>query len=197
MAITVLKEKGRKYVGLPEFARVSGELVADLQLEQQRGTVTSVPDERTIRYYLAEGLIQTPEEKQGTASVFSYLNLLQLLTVKKLQAEHLPIRKIRELVAGKSEPELETLLGVRGPAGKKTEAKQYLESLLAPAPSATPKLTAAPPPQQPDASPSWQRVEIEPGLELHVRSDYSPPATTGKTRSLLERAIHRLRRLRD
>jgi DNA-binding transcriptional MerR regulator len=199
MAMTVLKEKGRKYVGLPEFARVSGQLVADLQLEQQRGTVTSVPDERTIRYYLAEGLIQTPEERQGTASVFSYLNLLQLLTVKKLQAEHLPIRKIRELVAGKGEQELETLLGVRGPSGKKTEAKRYLESLLAPAPSAPPELAAAPPPpQQLDASAaSWQRVEIEPGLELHIRSDYSPPATTGKTRSLLERAIHRLRRLRD
>ena len=198
MATTVLKEKGRKYIGLPEFARVSGQLVADLQLEQQRGTVTSVPDERTIRYYLAEGLIQTPEERQGTASVFSYLNLLQLLTVKKLQAEHLPIRKIRELVAGKSEQELETLLGVRGPSGKKTEAKRYLESLLAPAPSASLMDAAAPPAQHLDASPhSWQRVEIEPGLELHVRSDYAPPATTGKTRSLLERAIHRLRRLRD
>ena len=198
MAMSVLKEKGRKYVGLPEFARVSGQLVAELQLEQQRGTVTSVPDERTIRYYLAEGLIQTPEERQGTASVFSYLNLLQLLTVKKLQAEHLPIRKIRELVAGKSEQDLETLLGVRGPSGKKTEAKRYLESLLAPAPAAPPIEAAAPPPQHLDASSaSWQRVEIEPGLELHIRSDYSPPATTGKTRSLLERAIHRLRRLRD
>src|ERR1044072_5639370 len=117
MANNVLKETGKKYVGL-----------AELQLEQQRGTVTSVPDERTIRYYLAEGLIQTPEEKQGTASVFSYLHVLQLLTVKKLQAEHLPIRKIRELVAGKSEQELETLIGVRGPSGKKTEAKRYLES---------------------------------------------------------------------
>ena len=196
--MSVLKEKGRKYVGLPEFARVSGQLVSELQLEQQRGTVTSVPDERTIRYYLAEGLIQTPEERQGTASVFNYLNLLQLLTVKKLQAEHLPIRKIRELVAGKSEQELETLLGVRGPSGKKTEAKRYLESLLAPAPSASLMDAAAPPAQHVDASPhSWQRVEIEPGLELHVRSDYAPPATTGKTRSLLERAIHRLRRLRD
>ncbi len=198
MATGVLKERGRKYVGLPEFARVSGQLVSELQLEQQRGTVTSVPDERTIRYYLAEGLIQTPEERQGTASVFSYLNLLQLLTVKKLQAEHLPIRKIRELVAGKSEQEFETLLGVRGPSGKNTEAKRYLESLLAPAPSSPPREMAAAPPQQLDASPhSWQRVEIEPGLELHVRSDYAPPATTGKTRSLLERAIHRLRRLRD
>jgi DNA-binding transcriptional MerR regulator len=197
MAMSVQKEKGRKYVGLPEFARVGGQIVAELQLEQERGTVTSVPDERTIRYYLAEGLIQTPEERQGTASVFNYLNLLQLLTVKKLQAEHLPIRKIRELVAGKSEQDLETLLGVRGPSGKKTEAKRYLESLLSSAPSASPRDAAAPPPQHLDASASWQRVEIEPGLELHVRSDYSPPATTGKTRSLLERAIHRLRRLRD
>ena len=197
--MSVIKEKGKRYVGLPEFARVGGQIVAELELEQQRGTVTSVPDERTIRYYLAEGLIQTPEEKQGTASVFNYLNLLQLLTVKKLQAEHLPIRKIRELVAGKSEQELETLLGVRGPSGKKTEAKRYLESLLAPTSSAPPMQAAAPapPPQKFDASPSWQRVEIEPGLELHVRSDYSPPATTGKTRSLLERAIHRLRRLRE
>jgi len=200
MANNVLREAGRKYVGLPEFARVGGQILAQLQLEQQRGTVTSVPDERTIRYYLAEGLIQTPEEKQGTASVFSYLHLLQLLTVKKLQAEHLPIRKIRELVAGKSEQELETLIGARGPSGRKTEAKRYLESLLASAPASPPQETAAAPPQQTQdfaASPSWQRVEIEPGLELHVRSDYSPPATTGKTRSLLERAIHRLRRLRD
>lgn len=200
MAQTVLKEKGRKYVGLPEFARVSEEILAEMGLEQERGTVTSVPDERTIRYYMTEGLIQTSGERQGTASVFGYLNLLQLLTVKKLQAVHLPIRKIRELVAGKSEQELEIMLGVRGTAGRKTEAKQYLETLLASAPSQPLRETAAPPlpPPQPAAaqSHSWQRVEIEPGLELHIRSDYSPPGTGSRTRSLLEKAIHRLRRLR-
>jgi len=206
----LVNEKGRKYVGLPEFAQAGGRILAEMDLEQARGTVTSVPDERTIRYYLAEGLIQTPEEKQGTASVFGYLNLLQLVTVKKLQAEHLPIRKIRELVAGKSEQELEALLGVGGALGKRsrdTEAKRYLESLLAPAslnsaPAAPPpalraKQSSAPPTQESGQSHSWQRVEIEPGLELHIRSDYSPPPTTGKTRSLLEKAIHRLRRLRS
>ena len=203
----LLNEKGRKYVGLPEFAQAGERILAEMDLEQARGTVTSVPDERTIRYYMAEGLIQTPEEKQGTASVFGYLNLLQLVTVKKLQAEHLPIRKIRELVAGKSEQELEALLGVRGSSGKKnrdSEAKRYLESLLAPAsidsasPAAPPPLRAkqSSVPEQSSQSHSWQRVEIEPGLELHIRSDYSPPPTTGKTRSLLEKAIHRLRRLR-
>ena len=203
MAHPVLREKGRRYVGLLEFARAGEQILAEMGLEQARGTVTSVPDERTIRYYMAEGLIQTPGEKQGTASLFSYLNLLQLLTVKKLQAEHLPIRKIRELVAGKSEQELEMLLGVGGVAAKKsreTDAKRYLESLLAPESGAFPMETAAaPPPPAPQMlkqSASWQRVEIEPGLELHIRSDYSPPPTSGKTKSLLEKAIHRLRRLR-
>jgi DNA-binding transcriptional MerR regulator len=200
MAHPVLREKGRKYVGLLEFARAGEQVIAGMGFEQARGTVTSVPDERTIRYYMAEGLIQTPGEKQGTASLFGYLNLLQLLTVKKLQAEHLPIRKIRELVAGKSEAELEMLLGVGTVAAKKsreTDAKRYLESLLAPE-SAPPLMQAAPapPPQMLDQSASWQRIEIEPGLELHIRSDYSPPATGGKTKSLLEKAIHRLRRLR-
>src|ERR1044072_6828253 len=114
MAHTVFREKGRKYVGLLEVARVGEQIPAEMGLEQARGTVTNVPDERTIRYYMAEGLIQTPGEKQGPASLFSYLNLLQLLTVKTLQAEHLPIRKIRELVAGKSEQELEIMLAVRG-----------------------------------------------------------------------------------
>lgn len=206
MVQQVLKERGKKYVGLLEFARVGEEMLAEMGLEQARGTVTSVPDERTIRYYLAEGLIQTPGEKQGTASLFNYLNLLQLLTVKKLQAEHLPIRKIRELVAGKSEPELEMLLGVGSVAAKKSrdsDAKRYLESLLAPNTAAPLRVASAPPPpaaaapQAFDQSASWQRIEIEPGLELHVRSDYSPPPTSGKTKSLLERAIHRLRRFTE
>lgn len=204
MAHPVLREKGRKYVGLLEFARVGEQVLAEMGLEQARGTVTSVPDERTIRYYMTEGLIQTPGEKQGTASLFGYLNLLQLLTVKKLQAEHLPIRKIRELVAGKSEQELEMLLGVGTVTARKnrdTDAKRYLESLLAPESAPPPMLmgaapTAPPTPQHLDQSASWQRVEIEPGLELHIRSDYSPPPTSGKTKSLLEKAIHRLRRLR-
>lgn len=202
MSQTVLREKGKKYVGLPEFARVGEQILAEMGLEQERGTVTSVPDERTIRYYMTEGLIQTPGERQGTASVFNYLNLLQLLTVKKLQAEHLPIRKIRELVAGKSEQELEIMLGVRGTGGRKTEAKQYLETLLASAPSKPPsqplrQIDAAPPLEASPQTHSWQRVEIEPGLELHIRSDYAPPASGSRTKSLLEKAIHRLRRLRS
>jgi DNA-binding transcriptional MerR regulator len=195
----VERERGKKYVGLPEFARVSEEVLSELGIEQKRGTVSLVPDERTIRYYLAEGLIQPADEKQGTASVFSYKNLLQLVAVKKLQAEHLPIRKIRELVTDKDEQHLESLLGVSGSVRKRTddkEAKRYLESLLVPslafgrvksAPQdAAPFSSTAATPRS-DSSASWQRVEIEPGLELHIRSDYAPPVSNARTKGLAER----------
>jgi len=118
----VEQERGKKFVGLPEFAAVCERVMSELGLEQARGTVTNVPDERTIRYYLAEGLIQPVDERQGTASVFAYVHLLQLVAVKKLQAEHFPIRKIRELVAGKSEHELESLLGI-GTQAKRSRDK--------------------------------------------------------------------------
>lgn len=208
----VERERGKKYVGLPEFARVSEEVLSELGIEQHRGTVSLVPDERTIRYYVSEGLIQSADEKQGTASVFSYKHLLQLVAVKKLQAEHLPIRKIRELVSGKDEQQLENLLGVSSADRKKTdqmEAKRYLESLLTPSMAlATQQLPSSAPVQKSlqraetqsapaDPVGSWQRVEIEPGLELHIRSDYMPPASSAKTKSLAERirgAINRLRR---
>jgi DNA-binding transcriptional MerR regulator len=202
----VEQERGKKFVGLPEFAAVCERVMSDLGLEQARGTVTNVPDERTIRYYLAEGLIQPVDERQGTASVFAYVHLLQLVAVKKLQAEHFPIRKIRELVAGKSELELESLLGIGTQAkrSRDNEAKRYLESLLAPSMSIAfgeavepepikqmrMRAAAAPPPvpsSAPDQTAVWQRLEIEPGLEVHIRSDYTPPTTSARTRSLADR----------
>lgn len=201
MGRRVESERGKKYVGLPEFAMVCERVVSDLALEQERGTVTTVPDERTIRYYISEGLIQAPEEKQGTASVFGYRNLLQLVAIKKLQAEHLPIRKIRELVSGKSEEELEALLGVGEDRRRKhSDAKSYLETLLTSAPLAHFGQPPQSRPSQPASAPepgaglkdpapqgSWHRVEIEPGLELHIRSDYTPPTTSARTRSLADR----------
>jgi len=195
----VERERGNRYVGLPEFARVTEEVMSELGIEQRRGTVSLVPDERTIRYYLAEGLIKPAEEKQGTASVFSYKHLLQLVAVKKLQAEHLPIRKIRELVTDKDEQQLESLLGVTSSARKRTDdtkAKRYLESLLTPsmsfggilsAPQETAPLSSPAEAPPKDSSVSWQRVEIEPGLELHIRSDYRPAVSSARTKGLAER----------
>jgi len=180
----------RRFVGVAELAQEAARVLARAAYTQERGTVSEVPDERTVRYYLSEGLLSPAAEKQGTASVFVYRHLLQLLAVKKLQAEHLPIRVIREMVGGRSERQLERLLAGEGerkrPAAAGSEALGYLESLLAhssPTPpqaagGATPPAAAAPaPPQQsrPAGGDTWARVEIEPGLEVHIRDSYRLP----------------------
>ena len=200
------KVRGAKYVGVAGLAVEAAKILSESGLAQARGTVTELPDERTVRYYLTEGLLSPAEDKQGTASVFGYRHLLQLLVVKKLQAEHLPIRKIRDLVEGRTERELERLLGAEGGvAAKKNEALSYLEQLLT-------KPHAAPPQQSPQASQSprraalieslaqsapqasasssgagtWSRIELEPGLELHVHDQYRPPRESKGLRRLTQ-----------
>jgi DNA-binding transcriptional MerR regulator len=192
--------RGAKYVGVAGLAEAAAHILAESGAARQgRGTVTELPDERTVRYYLAEGLIPPAEEKQGTASIFEFRHLLRLLVVKKLQAGGLPIRAIKELVTGKTERQLERLLGTeQGQAAGPTargEALGYLESLLrkgpsAPLPSSPPPQAAqAPPPAlsvTPSASPreTWARVELEPGLELHVSDAYRAPQGGGALRRL-------------
>jgi DNA-binding transcriptional MerR regulator len=202
-----------KYVGVAELAREAARILAESGgARQGRGTVTELPDERTVRYYLAEGLIPPAEEKQGTASLFGYRHLLQLLVVKKLQADHLPIRAIRELVAGKTEGQLEGLLGggqepAAGGPGARNEALGYLESLLqrGPVRAHVPAQSAPPTPMPPSAlagPPSaaaplpretWSRVELEPGLEVHVSDGYRPPETEGALRRLSQSFLNLLR----
>ena len=196
----------RKYLGVAELADTAARVLAETGPVQERGTVSEVPDERTVRYYLTEGLLSSAEEKQGTASVFGYLHLLQLLAVKHLQAQHLPIRKIRELVEGRSERELERLLGVDAKQAGKHAALSYLESLLTqthavPPPAPTAKLVSAaqsraaqsaasPAPAASQATGTWERIELEPGLELHIHSAYRPPAEAKRLRRLAAAVVH-------
>jgi len=203
--------RSRKYVGVVELAKQAGVILAEIGTTQDRGTVSEMPDERTLRYYLAEGLLSPATDKQGTASVFSYLHLLQLLVVKKLQSEHLPIRKIKELVDGRTERELERLLGLDAKAGAKNEALSYLEKLLtratSPASPATPRRQHLSSPSAiskstpnlsnsrqaaPSGPATWERMEIEPGLELHVRGDYALPIETKGVRRLARLILNAL-----
>jgi DNA-binding transcriptional MerR regulator len=200
-----------KYVGVAGLAEAAARILAESGAARQgRGTVTELPDERTVRYYLAESLLPPAEEKQGTASVFGFRHLLQLLVVKKLQAEGLPIRAIRELVTGKTERQLERLLGVEqgraSGASARGEALNYLESLLqrspsAPLPSAPPALAqqspsaSAPLGSSSSAAPreTWARVELEPGLELHVSDNYHVPPGESALRRLSQAFLNVLR----
>jgi DNA-binding transcriptional MerR regulator len=102
--------KNRKFVGVKELAHEAETLLREMGSEQERGNVSDYPNERTVRFYLSEGLLSQPEEKKGSALIFNYSHLLTLLAIKKLQAQGIPNGFIRSLVVGKPDSELETIL---------------------------------------------------------------------------------------
>lgn len=200
--------RGEKFLGVGELAAAATRILIEHNMIQSRETVTASPDERTVRYYLSENLISASEEKQGTATVYSYFHLLQLLAIKKLQAEHLLIRQIRKMIAEQSENQLEDLLANKQNA--KNEAQRFLESLLSTSQSGSEgasfaklsrqqRAPSANPLAAPDAkrqSPSlnnnvWERFEIEDGLELHINGDFAAPIDDTK----LEWLLQKIRRL--
>ena len=57
MSAQLNRMRGRKYVGVVELANQAARILAEIGTTQDRGTVSEMPDERTLRYYLAEGLL--------------------------------------------------------------------------------------------------------------------------------------------
>lgn len=81
------------------------------ELEQRKipnpgGRVSQVLSARTIRYYTSLGLVDRPISYDGGVAKYGPRHLLQLLAIKILQAEYLPLPEIQKQLFGRSEQEL-------------------------------------------------------------------------------------------
>lgn len=135
---------------------------------------------RTIRYYVAQGLLPSPEQA-GPNTRYTATHLERLRLIKRLQAAHLPLATIRsQLDALGDNHDLLYVAPAAPPAApSKQSAVDYIRSVLhepAPRPMAahaafapTPAWLPAPKAAaQPDRS-QWDRVVLSPDVELHVR----------------------------
>lgn len=62
--------------------------------------IRSIPDTRTIRYYTTIGLIDRPVEMRGRTALYGFRHLLQLVAIKRLQAEGHSLQAIQQKLAG-------------------------------------------------------------------------------------------------
>jgi len=180
-----LKALMKKRMKLSEFVDQCRKLIPLFAGKQVRYQVSDFPDERTIRYYAQEGLIDRPT-RHGRNVVFSYRHLLQVIALKRLQTEYLPLRKIAEITREFDDRQLETLLTGAGAQGK-TLLPALLESPVSYATDAiSPRTTSAPggrldwaPTDQSEWTllssgwSSWQKFKIHEHLELHVDERFS------------------------
>lgn len=180
--------------------------MADMTIEELAERV-GVPV-RTIRFYITEQLLPSPEGRGRSAS-YGREHLLRLSLIRRLVEQRVPLAEIRARLAGLSLGDLEALLAeeerrARGlqQVAEDASPKEYISALLRRAqgahrPSAQPALPTNSAPfakledrqstplptdaQSPpaagrvtvasDRAQSWQRWELAPGVELHVRAD--------------------------
>src|SRR5215208_2913247 len=73
---------------------------------QPSGRVRDVPDRRAIRWYTTIGLVDRPVAHRGRTALYGPRHLLQLVAVKRLQANGLPLVAIQQELAGATDTEL-------------------------------------------------------------------------------------------
>lgn len=124
-------------------------------VDQRNGQVTEVPNGRTIRYYATIGLLDRPYTS-GRAVRYGRRHLLQLVAIKRLQAQGLPLADVQqrlqaldaqaleELAALPADDELAALAAeVHGPAPK-VESRRDRSFWSAEPEAPTPATSAAP-----------------------------------------------------
>jgi len=73
------------------------------------GRVRSVPDRRAIRWYTTIGLVDRPASMRGRTALYAERHLLQLVAIKRLQAEGRSLADIQAELAGAPESTLRSL----------------------------------------------------------------------------------------
>lgn len=90
--------RGQEFIGVDELTAAAAALIRCYRDEPARGNVRRGITTRIVRHYLAENLLGEPTGQSGAATVFNYGNLLRLLAVKKLLADHWSVIKIKEFM---------------------------------------------------------------------------------------------------
>lgn len=78
----------------------------------QSARVREVPDVRTSRYYTTAGLLDRPSEMRGRTAYYGRRHLLQLVAIKRLQAQGLSLAAVQQKLHGATDATLKTLAGV-------------------------------------------------------------------------------------
>lgn len=149
---------------LAELTAKAASVLSDGSSPQPGGRVRDLPNERTIRWYVTIGLVDPPLSRRGRVAVYGPRHLLQLVAVKRRQAEGRSLADIQVELTGATDA---TLRGIArldaenaGPVGSDEAAPRPGGNPSSPAPgpsASSPALGAAPPGASRPAPPGANR----------------------------------------
>ena len=132
-------------------------LVDSAGLRPTNASARAAPSARSVRFYVANGLLDRPEGA-GTSATYNYRHLLQLLAIKIRQREGQTLESIKR-----------EMREVSGDSLERRVATSLAPALLGAGDG------AAQGARRDDAPATWRRLAVADGIELHVRED-SPAA---------------------
>ncbi|HEY4024387.1 MAG TPA: MerR family transcriptional regulator [Pseudonocardiaceae bacterium] len=97
---------------IDELTQLVGEALAVGYPGQSNGRVREVPDRRTIRWYTTIGLLDRPAAMRGRTALYGRRHLLQLVAVKRLQADGRTIAEVQTALLGADDTTLDDLARV-------------------------------------------------------------------------------------
>jgi DNA-binding transcriptional MerR regulator len=122
----------------------------------KNGQVRAVPDERTIRFYAAQGLLDRPAAMRGRTALYSRRHLAQVIAIKRLQGAGKSLAEIQAMWATLDDLTLVRLTGVQvPPRPRPTRAEFWKRSHHEP-----PKTLPSPPVEV--------RIELAPNVHVAV-----------------------------
>jgi len=204
--IELKKYAGRQDFRMDELLAVANDLIKTVAPVQPSERVAETVNERALRYYISEGLIDKPSDREGNAALYSYRHLLQILAVKALQASYLPMKRIKEIVPGSSEQKLQQIIcgkNLHEIVPEKSAALEFLSSIL-PVGDSISEPTFSPnqfhgaafsqprmrdSSTQPPKTESWERHVIDEGVEIHIRTDRKGSLRKGELKRIVERFL--------
>jgi len=130
---------------------------------QASGRVREVPDKRTIRYYTTLGLLDRPAEYRGRVAYYGRRHVLQLVAIKRLQAQGLSLVNVQRSLAGTDDRTL---------AATANLPDDFWDRLPAPEPEPAWQQPAAdaPPPVR-RAGAFWSQVSEPPARPAEARQE--------------------------
>jgi hypothetical protein len=93
-------------------ARVAAALAGPAYPGAPNGRVRDVPDRRAVRWYTTIGLVDRPAAHRGRTALYGPRHLVQLVAVKRLQADGRSLTEIQARLAGATDATLRRLAGV-------------------------------------------------------------------------------------
>lgn len=160
--------------GLRDLAALAGGILDASGVIPINAAARARPSERTIRFYVAHGLVNPPEGR-GTAAIYTYRHLLQVLAIKLRQMEGATLEKLRaefqESTGDTIERRVAAALGPSLPRPADLRLLQEPGTARGRVGRAVQAWLVAPDAESARAE-SCRRIAVSPGVELLIDGDH-------------------------